>query len=79
MDKKLKNNILLRFRCVAILNESTQLINILKAELIENYSESYSKNKIIGENEFKNDEQKIYILDKFREALRYLKNTKNEK
>ena len=78
LDKKVRNNILLKFKCENILNESRKLINILEAELIENYSDSYARTKIIDENEFKNDEQKLYILDKFREALRYLQKPNNE-
>ena len=51
-----------------------ELINILKAESIEKYCSSFSKYNLIKEDEYSTDEQKIDILDRFKEALRYLKN-----
>ena len=49
-------------------------MNILKAESIEKYCKSFSKDILIREDEFNTEEEKLNILDKFKEALAFLKN-----
>ena len=79
LEQKLKSyNKTLKESLDSILKESFILINSIKAELIENFSPSFSNNKLIDEKEFKNDQQILKILDKFKEALRYLKDSKNK-
>ena len=79
LEKKLKNYMVLQFNLNSILNESNSLINSLKSESIEKYSPSYIKNKLIDEKELKNKDQALDLLDKFKEALRYIINSNNKK
>ena len=51
-----------------------EILNILKAESIEKYCKSFSKDILIKEDEFTTEEEKLNILDKFKEALAFLKN-----
>jgi len=51
-----------------------EILNILKAESIEKCYKSFSKDILIREDEFTNEEDKLDILDKFKEALAFLKN-----
>ena len=74
VEQKIKNNSELQFNLESILDNCKELINILKAESIEKYCSSFSKYNLIKEDEYSTDEQKIDILDRFKEALRYLKN-----
>ena len=78
LEKKLKNYMLLQFNLNSILNESNELINSIKSESIGKYSRSFSKNKLIDEKEFKNEDQVLKILDKFKESLRYLMTSNNK-
>ena len=55
-------------------NNINEILNILKAESIEKYCESFSKDILIKEEEFPEEEKKLDILDKFKEALVFLKN-----
>ena len=78
LEKKVKNNIDYGLKCTSIMEECTNLINILKAESIQKYCKSFSKNKLIDEKDFTNDEQILHISDKFREGLRYLKDSNSQ-
>ena len=79
LEQKLKSyNKTLKESLDSILKESFILINSIKAELIEIFSPSFCNNKLIDEKEFKNEQQILKILDKFKEALRYLKDSKNK-
>ena len=60
----------------SILNNCHELLNILKAESIEKYCKSFSKDKLIKEEEFKTEEEKLDILDRFKDALTFIKTTK---
>ena len=48
------------------------MLNILKAESIEKYCESFKKNILIEEDKFKTEEEKLDILDRFKEGLFYV-------
>ena len=74
VEQKVKNNSELQFNLESILDNCKELINIVKAESIEKYCKSFSKYNLIKEDEYSTDEQRIDILDRFKEALRYLKN-----
>ena len=76
VEERIGNNSEMQFRLDSILDNCRELINILKAESIERYCKSFSKFNLIKEEEYLNDEQKLDILDRFKEALRYLKNPK---
>ena len=72
--KKVANNSLLLDRFESIYDNVNELLNILKAESIEKYCESFSKDMLIRENEFDTEEKKLDILDRFKDALSFLKN-----
>ena len=57
----------------SIYNNINEILNILKAESIEKYCKSFSKDNLIKEDELKTEEEKIDILDRFKDALSYLK------
>ena len=78
LEKKVKNNIDYGLKFASIMEECTNLINILKAQSIQKYCKSFSKNKLIDEKEYTNDEQIFNISDKFREGLRYLKDSNSQ-
>ncbi len=60
----------------SIYDNIKELLNILKAESIEKYCESFSKDILIKEDEFKTEEEKLDILDRFKDALTYVKEPK---
>ena len=72
VEKRVKNNSELEDRLNSILYNCKELINILKAESIEKYCKNFSKDELIGEEEFATEEEKLDILDRFKEALSYL-------
>ena len=76
IENRIKNDEELQNQLESILDNCKELINLIKAESIEIYSENFAKNKLIDENEFLDEEQKLNILDKFKEALSYLQNPK---
>ena len=61
-----------------IIENCKELINILKAESIEKYCKSFSKDVLIKEDEFKTEEEKIDILDRFKDALTYVREPKKK-
>ena len=65
------NNLLSRFN--SILSNCNELLNILKAESIEKYCKSFSKDILIKEEVYQTEEEKLDILDRFKDALLYLK------
>jgi hypothetical protein len=65
------NNLLSRFN--SILSNCNELLNILKAESIEKYCKSFSKDILIKEEDYQTEEEKLDILDRFKDALLYLK------
>ena len=56
VEQKIKNNSELQFNLESILDNCKELINILKAESIEKYCSSFSKYKLIKEDEYSTDE-----------------------
>ena len=78
VKKRVENNSELCDRLYSIIDNCNELINILKAESIEKYCKSFSRQNLIKEDEFTNDEQKIDILDRFKDALRLLENPKKK-
>ena len=60
----------------SILDNCIELLNILKAESIEKYCKSFSRDILIKEDEFKTEEEKIDILDRFKDALAFVKEPK---
>ena len=72
--EKVKNDELLTERLNSIIFNCNELINILKAEKIEKYCKSFSKHNLIDENEFDTNEEQLNILDRFKEALRFIPN-----
>ena len=72
--EKIQNNTYLLDRFISIEDNINELLNILKAESIEKYCASFSKDMLIRENEFSTEEKKIDILDRFKDALAFLKN-----
>ena len=76
VQEKIKNNSELLYKFLSIIDNCNELLNIIKAESIEKYCKSFSNNILIKEDEFKTEEEKIDILDRFKDALSYLKNPK---
>ena len=74
VKEKIQNNSYLLDRFISIEDNINELLNILKAESIEKYCASFSKDMLIRENEFSTEEKKIDILDRFKDALAFLKN-----
>ena len=74
IGEKIKNNSVLLENFELINNNIIEILNILKAESIEKCCSSFSKDILIKEDEFTTEEKKLYILDKFKEALAFLKN-----
>ena len=74
--RKVKNNEELLTSLNSILDNCNELITILKIESIDKYCKSFSNNNLIKEDEFTNDEQKLDILDRFKEAQLLLKDSK---
>ena len=76
LEERVKNSISFSDSFYQIFNNCNELINILKAESIEKYCKSFSKDVLIKENEFETEEEKIDILDRFKDALSYVKDPK---
>ena len=74
MKKRVENNSELLDRFNSILYNCDELLNIIKAESIEKYCKSFSKDILIKEEDYKTEEEKLDILDRFKDALLYLKN-----
>ena len=74
--EKVKDNSELLDRFNSINDNINELLNILKAESIEKYCASFSKDILIKEDEFTTEEKKLDILDRFKDALAFLKNPK---
>ena len=73
LEEKANNNSFLSERLNSILDNCKELINILKAESIEKYCKSFSKDILIKEDEYQTEEEKIDILDRFKDALAFVK------
>ena len=76
VNDKVKYNSLLLERFLSIEDNCKELLNILKAESIEKYCKSFSKDQLIKEEEFKTEEEKLDILDRFKDALSFVKEPK---
>ena len=76
VNERVKNNSALLDRFLSIIENCNEFINILKAESIEKYCKSFSRDILIKEDEFKTNEEKIDILDRFKDALTFVKNPK---
>ena len=76
IKERVKYNFELSDRFNSIYNNCNELLNILKAESIEKYCKSFSKDILIKEDEFKTEEEKIDILDRFKDGLSFLKEPK---
>ena len=74
IKERIKNNSELLDRFISINDNINELLNILKAESIEKYCVSFSKDMLIKEDEFPTEEKKLDILDRFKDALAFLKN-----
>ena len=74
IEERAKNNSELYDRFLSIFDNCNELINILKAESIEKYCKTFSKDILIKEDEFQTEEEKIDILDRFKDAISYVKN-----
>ena len=78
IQKRVKSYSELKFKYELILNNCKELINIIKAESIAKHCKSFSKTDLIDEREFENEEEILDILDKFKEAFRYLEKPKKK-
>jgi molecular chaperone DnaK (HSP70) len=76
MYDRTKNNSEMVDRFNSIKDNCLELMNILKAESIEKYCKSFSKDILIKEEEYATDEEKLDILDRFKDALAYVKDPK---
>ena len=76
IKERVKYNFELSDRFNSIYDNCNELLNILKAESIEKYCKSFSKDILIKENEFNTEEEKIDILDRFKDGLSFLKDPK---
>ena len=76
VKERVKNNSELSDRFESILDNCNELLNILKAESIEKYCKNFSKDILIKEDEFTTEEEKIDILDRFKDALGFVKQPK---
>ena len=76
IEERTKNNSELSDRFYSIKDNCIELMNILKAESIERYCKSFSKDILIKEDEYTNDDDKIDILDRFKDAIAYVKEPK---
>ena len=79
VQEKIKNNDELSNTLNNIIDQCKSLINILKVESIQKYCKSFSRDRLIDENEFHTSEEMLDILDRFKEALRLLNEYENEK
>ena len=78
VQEKVKNNSEHSKNLNSILDNCKDLINIIKAQSIQKYCKSFSKNRLINENDFTNEEEKLDILDRFKEALILLNEPKTK-
>ena len=78
LKNKIKNNNFLLEQFLSIEDNCKELLNILKAESIEKYCKSFSKDILIKENEFGTEEEKLLILDRFKDALSFVKEPKKK-
>ena len=78
IEERVKNYINYSDWFNGIIENCKELINILKAESIEKYCKSFSKDVLIKEDEFKTEEEKIDILDRFKDALTYVREPKKK-
>ena len=78
VQEKVKNNSEHSKNLNSILDNCKYLINIIKAQSIQKYCKSFSRNRLINENEFTNEEEKLDILDRFKEALILLNEPKTK-
>ena len=78
VEEKAKNNSEFCDRFYSILDNCIELLNILKAESIEKYCKSFSRDILIKEDEFKTEEEKIDILDRFKDDLVFVKEPKKK-
>ena len=78
VEEKVKNYFNFSDWFDGIIGNCKELINILKAESIEKYCKSFSKDELIREDEFKTEEEKIDILDRFKDALTYVREPKKK-
>jgi hypothetical protein len=74
VKSRIENNSNLLNKFNSILSNCNELLNILKAESIEKYCKSFSKDILIKEEDYKTEEEKLDILDRFKGALLYLEN-----
>ena len=74
IKERVQNNSELLDRFGSINDNINEMLNILKAESIEKYCISFSKDILIKEDEFPTEEKRIDILDRFKDALAFLKN-----
>jgi len=74
IKKRVENDSELLDRFNSILSNCDELLNIIKAESIEKYCKSFSKDILIKEEDYQTDEEKLDILDRFKDALLFLKN-----
>jgi hypothetical protein len=74
VKKRVENNSELLDRFNSISYNCDELLNIIKAETIEKYCKSFSKDILIKEEDYQTEEEKLDILDRFKDALLYLKN-----
>jgi len=73
IKKVVENNSELLDRFNSISYNCEELLNIIKAESIEKYCKSFSKDILIKEEDYQTEEEKLDILDRFKDALLYLK------
>ena len=78
IEERIKNYINYSDWFNGIIVNCKELINILKAESIEKYCKSFSKDILIKEDEFNTEEEKIDILDRFKDALTYVREPKKK-
>ena len=76
VQEKVKNNSECSKSLNSVIDNCKDLINRIKAESIHKYCKSFSRDSLIDENEFSTLEEKLDILDRFKEALRLLKDPK---
>ena len=76
IKERVKNNSELLDRFLSIYDNCNEMLNIIKADSIEKYCKSFSKDILIKENEFTTEEEKLDILDRFKDALSFVKEPK---
>jgi len=76
VQEKVKNNNEYCKNLNSVIDNCKDLINIIKSQSIQKYCKSFSRDKLIDEKEFTTLEEKLDILDRFKEALRLLNEPK---